>query len=992
MSCSGRAGQVIFCLLILKLYCQLTVSQLCPKDESYALLQLKDGFEYDESASLDCSPPYHRMASWKSGTDCCSWDGVACHGVTGHVIALDLSCSGLRGNLSSNSSLFHLSHLRRLNLAFNYFNRSSIPPEFGMFSSLTHLNLSSTWFSGQVPTEISHLSKLISLDLSLNEPLILEAPAMKMIVQNLTLVREIFLDYINMSSVDLGSLMNLSSSLTSLSLALCGLQGQFPENIFHLPNLQLLNLLLNSDLYGHLPVSNWSSSLELLKLGSTSFSGGLPDIIGNLDSIKVLDLGNCAFHGSVPASLGNLRQLNELDLSNNNWTGQIPDVFGNLSKLNSLSLQIGSFSGMLPSSVFNLTELLRLDLSQNQLEGTLPDHICGLDNVTYLDLSYNLLSGTIPSCLFGLPSLVWFNLNNNHLTGELGEHWSKSLQEIRLESNKINGLIPPSISELVNLTNFDVSSNNLSGIVDLNLFSNMKNLWGLDLSHNSLSVVTNNNRNSTWPQFYKLALSSCNIIEFPDFLKIQNQLNFLSLSHNRIHGEIPKWLSAKGMQSLQYLDLSHNFLTIVNELPPSLQYLDLTSNLLQQPFPILPQSMYILLIANNKLTGEIPPWICNITTFQIINLSNNSLSGNIPQCLGNFSTELSVLNLRSNSFHGTIPGSFTEGNKIRSLDLNGNELEGSLPLSLANCKMLEVLDLGNNYINDSFPLWLQTLPKLQVLVLRSNRLHGSIGNPTVISPFSSLRIIDLSHNDFIGLLPTQYIANFQAMKKVDGEVKATPKYIGEIYYQDSIVLTMKGTEIPMERILTIFTTMDLSSNRFEGQIPKEVGLLSSLLVLNISRNSVTGEIPSSLGNLTALESLDLSSNGLGGGIPSQLTRLTFLAVLNLSYNQLVGPIPHGSQFDTFQNDSYVGNLRLCGFPLSVKCSGDVAPQPPPFQEKEDPASLFNWKFAMIGYGCGLVIGLSMGYIVFTTGKPQWFVRKVEVEQKKWLRRRTKRNI
>jgi hypothetical protein len=76
----------------------------------------------------------------------------------------------------------------------------------------------------------------------------------------------------------------------------------------------------------------------------------------------------------------------------------------------------------------------------------------------------------------------------------------------------------------------------------------------------------------------------------------------------------------------------------------------------------------------------------------------------------------------------------------------------------------------------------------------------------------------------------------------------------------------------------------------------------------------------------------------------------------------------------------------------VKCSGDVAPQPPPFQEKEDPASLFNWKFAMIGYGCGLVIGLSVGYIVFTTGKPQWFVRKVEVEQKKWLRRRTKRNI
>jgi hypothetical protein len=77
-----------------------------------------------------------------------------------------------------------------------------------------------------------------------------------------------------------------------------------------------------------------------------------------------------------------------------------------------------------------------------------------------------------------------------------------------------------------------------------------------------------------------------------------------------------------------------------------------------------------------------------------------------------------------------------------------------------------------------------------------------------------------------------------------------------------------------------------------------------------------------------------------------------------------------------QIDSYVGNLRLCGYPLSVKCSNDVTPQPPPFQEKEDLASLFNWKFAMIGYGCGLLVGLIMGFIVFSTGKPQWFVRMV----------------
>ena len=31
------------------------------------------------------------------GTDCCGWDGVTYDTMTGHVIAVDLSCSGLEG-------------------------------------------------------------------------------------------------------------------------------------------------------------------------------------------------------------------------------------------------------------------------------------------------------------------------------------------------------------------------------------------------------------------------------------------------------------------------------------------------------------------------------------------------------------------------------------------------------------------------------------------------------------------------------------------------------------------------------------------------------------------------------------------------------------------------------------------------------------------------------------------------------------------------------
>ncbi|KAL7189643.1 hypothetical protein ACSBR1_039314 [Camellia fascicularis] len=133
-----------------------------------------------------------------------------------------------------------------------------------------------------------------------------------------------------------------------------------------------------------------------------------------------------------------------------------------------------------------------------------------------------------------------------------------------------------------------------------------------------------------------------------------------------------------------------------------------------------------------------------------------------------------------------------------------------------------------------------------------------------------------------------------------------------------------------------------------------------------------------------LESLDLSSNQLTGDIPEQLTTLTFLAVLNLSMNHLVGPIPRGYQFDTFQNDSYVGNVGLCGLPLSKECGDSEAKHQPPlvFQGEGDTIFLggFTWKAVAMGYGCGMVLGLVMGYVMFLIGRPKWFARIVKEEQ------------
>ncbi|XP_022717780.1 receptor like protein 30-like [Durio zibethinus] len=371
-----------FSLLLFYLYSQAFISSsftnslierpTCSHNESQALLQFKQTLFFDCNASFLCNPNYGIAAflktdSWKEDTDCCSWEGVTCDSDTGRVIGLDLSCSWLCGTIPSNSSLFFLQHLKRLNLAFNNFRQSNISAKFGQFPNLTHLNLSNSFSSGQVPSEISHLSKLVSLDLSRfslpfpsdQEPfneLKLETTTLKRLALNFSRVKELFLDGIDMCSVDHGYLMNLSSSLTSLSLVDCGLNGTISDRIFRFPNLKLLKLGKNPELVVYLPKSNGTSTLEILDLKQTVLVGDLSGSIRGLKSLKSLNLASCDLNGSIPTSLANLSQLVVLELPDNN------------------------FSGWIPASFANLTELQHLDLSYNGLEGTIPPFANGLSN------------------------------------------------------------------------------------------------------------------------------------------------------------------------------------------------------------------------------------------------------------------------------------------------------------------------------------------------------------------------------------------------------------------------------------------------------------------------------------------------------------------------------------------------------------------------------------------------------------------------------------
>ncbi|WMV56535.1 hypothetical protein MTR67_049920 [Solanum verrucosum] len=212
------------------------------------------------------------------------------------------------------------------------------------------------------------------------------------------------------------------------------------------------------------------------------------------------------------------------------------------------------------------------------------------------------------------------------------------------------------------------------------------------------------------------------------------------------------------------------------------------------------------------------------------------------------------------------------------------------------------------------------------------------------------------------------------------------------YYQDTVTVVTKGLELEVVKILFLYTTIDLSNNKFEGHIPSIMGNLIALCVLNSSHNGLEGYIPSSLGRLSLVESLDLLSNHLVGEIPAQFASLTSLEVFNLSYNHLEGCIPQGTQLQTFESNSYEGNDGLRGLPVSKSC-GDAQKfdTNDTVSRLDDDESEFQrdfWKGALMGYGSGLCIGLSIIYFMISTGKPIWLARIiVELEHKITMGRR-----
>uniref|UniRef100_A0ACD5VDP0 Uncharacterized protein n=1 Tax=Avena sativa TaxID=4498 RepID=A0ACD5VDP0_AVESA len=277
---SRRSPLHFILLLLLAYYCSTHaaanggITVQCLPGEAASLLQLKRSF-YNPN-----------LSSWKHDTDCCHWEGVGCDKASGQVITLDLSDRNLQSNGGLSPALFNLTSLTNLSLAGNDFHQASLPNfGFEMLTELISVDASGTNLFGQVPIGIAHLRKLRKLDFSYNQ-LYFSEPSFQMVVGNLSNLRELYLDGVDIShdgKTWSSSLANSVPRLQYLSLSYCGLSGHIHSSFSRLQSLEIINLSQNS------------------------ISGKVPEFLADHSSLSTLILSDNHFEGVFPTRIFQLK-------------------------------------------------------------------------------------------------------------------------------------------------------------------------------------------------------------------------------------------------------------------------------------------------------------------------------------------------------------------------------------------------------------------------------------------------------------------------------------------------------------------------------------------------------------------------------------------------------------------------------------------------------------------------------------------------------------
>ncbi|KAI9180663.1 hypothetical protein LWI28_006993 [Acer negundo] len=254
-----------------------------------------------------------------------------------------------------------------------------------------------------------------------------------------------------------------------------------------------------------------------------------------------------------------------------------------------------------------------------------------------------------------------------------------------------------------------------------------------------------------------------------------------------------------------------------------------------------------------------------------LNLSYTGLQGTISPLIGNLSFLVS-LDLRNNSFYGNLPNEISRLHRLKELLLQFNQLEGNIPPTIHHCRELQLLSLEANRLSGGIPDELGILPSLRELNLRMNNLNGAI--PSSLGNISAIQILNLRETGLTGSLPSSLLN------------------LSSVIGIDLVKNNISGT-LPMDicNYWPNIHSLNLSFNKFSGQLPSEIHRCKGLVALFLGYNMFDGGMPTDIGSLHKLQLLDLGGNNLIGTIPSTVGNLSRLRKFYIEDNYIQGNIP-----------------------------------------------------------------------------------------------------
>lgn len=600
-------------------------------------------------------------------------------------------------------------------------------------------------------------------------------------------------------------------------------------------------------------------------------------------------------------------RVTALFLGSNNLSGTIPVELSQLDHLEILWLWDNELSGPLPPELGGMASLERLGLSDNRLTGNIPREIMQPDNLWELDLANNQLTGPIPSEIGQVANLAAIYLSGNQLTGPIPPEMGQPtyLSTIYLSRNQLSGSLPPELGSLEYLDHLDLSDNpSLSGPLPRE-FLNL-NPVTLHLGNTALCVPSD-------AEFYAWLQRIPGVQPVSVCESMNTDRDVLSVLYNELNG--PDWTE------------SENWLTDV----PIGEWHGVETD--------TEGRVRSITLADNRLEGDIPSELGQLTDLETLDLSDNLLTGTLPIVLGRL-TSLVDLQLQGNiGLTGPLPQSLTDLQNLERFMTYGTQLcaprdavfqawlEGISARRVTNCEDLRIeriaLDAlydrtqglnwtsnegwgSTDYVGSWYGVTTNEDGFVTGLNLSGNGLRGRLPNGLYL--LKELTSLDLSDNPYLGGTPPVELTELDldtlllnGTQLCFAEGDGFQDWLSTIQNTDYETCGVVNPHPDVDALVAIYNATGGAEWRERGNwlshspIETWYGIVTDdqnrVTEINLFGLGLNGSIPPEIEELSELKRLHLGSNRLRGSIPAKISHLQDLETLILADNDLSGTIP-----------------------------------------------------------------------------------------------------